>query len=313
MRRRFDLNLLAIAVALDDERSVSAAARKLGMSQPAVSAALGRLRATFADPLFIRIGNQMAPTPRADEIVVHARDVLARVDDRVLYGRAFEPNSGELEITIALSDVGEMVFLPRILLRVKALSPRALVRSVSPPPAELERRLESGDVDLAIGYFPDLSKSNFVQQRLFDHHFLCILRAEHPIRGDRLTLEQFLELEHAVVRAPGRSQEIFERYLEKRRIKRKVALLTPHFMSLPMIVARSDLTATVPHAVALYWTRAATNIRAMRPPFEVPKIVIRQHWHRKFQNDARNKWLRSMMRELFSSQSDEWRTPATGR
>lgn len=307
MRGRFDLNLLSIAVALYDERNVSNAARKLGMSQPAVSAALGRLRATFADPLFIRTGAGMSPTPRADEIVVHARDVLHRVEDKVLHGLPFEPAAGELKVTVALSDVGEMVFLPRILSRVKSLAPRAMVRSVSPPPVELERRLESGDVDLAIGYFPDLGKSNFVQQRLFDHQFLCLLRADHPIRGDRLTLEQFLELEHAVVRAPGRSQEIFERYLEKRRVTRKVALLTPHFMSLPMIIARSDLTATVPHAVAIYWSRAATNIRAMRPPFDAPKIVIRQHWHRKFQNDSRSKWLRAMMRELFSVQSDEWR------
>jgi len=311
MRSRFDLNLLSIAVALHDERNVSAAARKLGMSQPAVSAALGRLRSTFADPLFIRTGNGMAPTPRADEIVVHARDVLERVEEKVLHGMPFEPAMGELKVTIALSDVGEMVFLPRILSRLKSLAPRAMVRSVSPPPGELERRLESGDIDIAIGYFPDLNKSNFVQQRLFDHQFLCLLRADHPIPGNRLSLEQFLELEHAVVRAPGRSQEIFERYLEKRRIARKVALLTPHFLSLPMIVARSDLTATVPHAVAIYWSRATTSIRAMRLPFDAPKIVIRQHWHRKFQNDSRSKWLRAMMRELFSVQSDEWRMSTT--
>src|SRR5262245_52199850 len=115
MRERFDLNLLRIAVALHDERNVTAAARTLGMSQPAVSAALGRLRTTFSDPLFIRTGAAMVPTPRAEAIVVHAREVLARVEEKVLRGLPFEPGAGELSITIALSDVGEMVFLPRIL------------------------------------------------------------------------------------------------------------------------------------------------------------------------------------------------------
>jgi DNA-binding transcriptional LysR family regulator len=307
VRTNFDLNLLRIAVALYDEQSVTRAATKLRMSQPSVSMALKKLRETLADPLFIKTGAGMTPTPRSHRLVAEARRILVQVEEGVLADMPFDPATTEFTVSIALSDVGEMVFLPRILERVKALAPLATIRSVSAPPAQLQSGLEAGDIDLAVGYFPDLRKSNFVQQRLFNHHFICLLRADHPIRGDRLSIKQFLELEHAVVHAEGRSQEILERYLARQKIERKVVLHTPHFMSLPMIIARTDLVATVPHAIGVYWSRSATNIRTLFPPFDIPRIVLRQHWHRRFQNDARNKWLRGIVRELFSSETDEWR------
>jgi DNA-binding transcriptional LysR family regulator len=307
VRANFDLNLLRIAVALYDEHSVTRAALKLQMSQPSVSTALKRLRSSVGDPLFLRTAAAMTPTPRAHSLVAEARGILARVEEGVLAEVPFDPSAEGVTFSIALSDVGEMVFLPRILERVKTLAPRASVRSVSAPPAQLESALEGGEVDLAVGYFPDLRKSNFVQQRLFNHYFVCLLRADHPVRGERLTMEQFLRLEHAVVHAEGRSSEILEDYLKRRKIHRKVALHTPHFMSLPMIIARSDLVATVPHAIGMYWSGPGTRIRALRPPFDVPAIALRQHWHRRFQNDARNKWLRAIVRELFSSETDEWR------
>jgi DNA-binding transcriptional LysR family regulator len=312
MRQSFDLNLLAVAVAVHDERSVTRAAAKLRRSQPSVSAALNKLRSALADPLFLKTAVGMQPTPRAHRLVAQAREILARVEEKVLADIPFDPESTRFTVSIALSDVGEMVFLPRILDRVRSLAPFATVRSVTAPPAELESQLERGEVDLAVGYFPDLRKSNFVQQRLFNHHFSCLLRADHPIRSERLTLKQFLALEHAVVHAEGRSQEIFERYLAARRIVRKVALETPHFMSLPMIIARSDLVATVPHAIGMYWSRTPTGIRTLLPPFEIPPIELRQHWHRRFQNDARNRWLRRIVRELFSTSTDEWRVADHG-
>jgi DNA-binding transcriptional LysR family regulator len=307
VRDHFDLNLLRIAVALYDQRSVTRAALKLQMSQPSVSSALKRLRSSLGDPLFLKTASAMTPTPRAHSLAAEARAILVRVEEGVLADVPFDASADGVTFSIALSDVGEMVFLPRILERIKALAPRACVHSVSAPPAQLQSALESGEIDLAVGYFPDLRNNNFVQQRLFNHHFLCLLRADHPNRGERLTMEQFLDLEHAVVHAEGRSSEILEDYLKRHNIQRKVALHTPHFMSLPMIIARSDLVATVPHAVGMYWSGPGTRIRALRPPLDVPAIVLRQHWHRRFQNDARNKWLRAIVRELFSSETDEWR------
>ena len=311
MNKRLDLNLLPIALAIFEERGVGKAATRLGMSQPAVSSALAKLRAAFGDPLFVRTGRGMDATPRAHALIAPARDVLLRVERDLLSSMSFTPGTSTATFTFALSDVGEMVFVPRILDSLQKLAPLASVRSVSPPPNELRQGMESGEIDLAVGYFPDLEKANFFQQRLFTHHFCCLLRANHPIGGNRLSLKHFLELQHVVVRAEGRSQELFERFLASKKIRRKIVLFTPHFMSLPMIIARSDLVATVPHAIGMYYSNHMANIKAMSPPpLGVPRIVLKQHWHRKSHGDPRNQWLRTLVSQLFSQESDEWKAKA---
>jgi DNA-binding transcriptional LysR family regulator len=221
---KLDLNLLPIAVALYDQRSVSRAAQKLGMSQPAVSAALAKLRKVFGDPLFVRTSRGMEPTPRAAALVPPAREVLMRVDEEVLSDISFSPATTKRVFTFALSDVGEMVFLPRILESLTRLAPSASVRSVTLPLVQTEQGLENGEIDLAIGYFPDLKRSSFFQQRLFTHTFVCLLRADHPIRGNKLSLQQFLDLGHAVVRAESRGQERFENFLVRKKIQRRVVV-----------------------------------------------------------------------------------------
>jgi DNA-binding transcriptional LysR family regulator len=150
-------------------------------------------------------------------------------------------------------------------------------------------------------------QQNFFQQRLFTHHFACLLRAGHPRYAKRLSLEAFLEVEHAVVHAEGRSQELFEKYLERRKIRRKVALQTPHFLSIPNIVCRSDLVATVPHALALYFARLSPQFAVAMPPFNLSGFDVKQHWHRRFHHDSRSKWLRRQVAELFNDATDEWR------
>jgi len=307
-QRHFDLHLLEIALALLEERSVSKVAVRLRMSQPAISTALAQLRRAFNDPLFVRTPRGMEPTPRAQALVGPAREVMLRVNRDLFANLRFDPETTEATLTFALSDVGEMVFLPKVLERLQRLAPNTSVRSVSPAPTELRYGLETGEIDLAIGYFPDFVKGNFYQQRLFTHQFTCLLRADHPIKGRRLTQKQFLELQHVSVRAEGRSQELFERYLLDKAIHRKIVLYTPHFMSLPMIIARSDLAATVPHAIGMYYSKALANIKMMSLPMrDVPQIVLRQYWHRRFHKDPRNQWLRKLMSELFSQASDDWR------
>jgi DNA-binding transcriptional LysR family regulator len=305
----FDLNLLRVVVALYDAGSVGRAAQTLGMSQPAMSAALARLRKAFGEPLFVRTARGMSPTARAHALAAGAREVLARIADDVLSEASFDPATTSATFTIAMSDVGEMVFLPKILESLQREAPHAVVRSVSLPPARLEQALESGEADLAVGYFPDLKSSAFFQQRLFTHRFVCLLRTDHPIRGRRLTLEQFLSLGHAVVRAEGRSQEIFEKYLERKKIARRIVLLTPHFMSIPTIIGKTDLVVTLPHAIGLFFSQAGANIKVMEPPLPIPRIELRQHWHRNAHHDPKNKWLRRLVAGLFTDASDEWPYP----
>ena len=174
---KVDLNLFPILLALYDELSVSRAARELSMSQPAVSMALRKMRGTFNDPLFVRAAKGMTPTPRAHALVAVARPLVTRVQEGVLAEEEFDPGASTRPFTFALSDVGEMVFLPKLLERLREQAPNAPVRSVSMPPHQIVEGLEEGEIDLTLGYFPDLNRQSFFQQRLFTHHFACLMRA----------------------------------------------------------------------------------------------------------------------------------------
>jgi len=296
-----DLNLLYVLVAMDDCRSVSDAALKLHRSQPAISTALGKLRGFFDDPLFVRIGNSMQPTPRGRGIVDSARTILRSIGTDIVAAPVFDPATLTGPISLAMSDVGEIVFLPKLLKDLRRLAPLASINAVSLPAAQVAQGLESGAVDLAMGYFPDLKKNNFFQQVLFTDGFVGLLRADHPLSAKKLNLKQFLQLEHAVVRAESRTEEVIEDYLKRKRVQRRVVLTTPHFASAPVIIAQSDLMVTVPEPLAFYFSAASPQVRVVDLPFPSPRIPLRQIWHRKFHHDARNRWLRMLTAELFQT------------
>jgi DNA-binding transcriptional LysR family regulator len=309
MPRTLDLNLLPMLVAIYDHGSVSAAAQHLGLSQSAVSTSLSKLRLRYGDPLFYRTGQGMQPTVRMHGLIRPLREALSRVHGTLASETTFNPRTTERTFTFAMSDLGEMVFMPKILRGIRNLAPRATVRSVAATAAQIERGLETGEIDLAVGYFPDLREKSFLERHLFFHHFVCLLRANHPITASTLSLTQFLSLEHAVVYGAGRSSEIFERFLKSKKIHRRIALQTPHFMSIPSIISQSDLIVTVPHAVGMFVRSAHMNIRIVQPPMRTPKIDLKEYWHRNFQRDPKNKWLRELVASLFTDELDEWQSP----
>jgi DNA-binding transcriptional LysR family regulator len=307
MGRAFDLNLLPVLVAIHEHGSVTAAAQHLGMSQPSVSTALSKLRHRYGDPLFHRAGHGMKSTPRLRALIQPLREALTRMDETFASEAAFAPATTQRTFTFAMSDLGEMVFMPKILKRLRELAPHGAVRSVAASAAQIERGLETGEIDVAVGYFPDLREKSFLEKHLFYHHFVCLLRANHPVTAATLSMAQFRGLEHAVVYGAGRTNEIFERYLRAKKIHRRVVLETPHFLSIPSIISRSDLVVTVPHAVAAFVKDVHMNIRVAQPPMRTPKIDLKLHWHRNFQRDPKNKWLREVVADLFTDESDEWR------
>lgn len=297
-----DLNLLRVVVALDEHRSVSSAALKLGRSQPSVSADLAKLRKFFDDPLFLRAGNNMQPTPRAQAIATAARPLLDRITADIVAPRVFDPFTHPVPYKMALSDVGEVIFLPPVLKHLREFAPDAAVWAVSLPPTGIAEQLESGDIDVAIGYFPDLKKRNFFQQTLFTDGFVSLMRADHPLAAKgKLTIEEFTQLDHAVVRVESRTEEVIERYLARNNIRRRVVLTTPHFASAPIIVAQSDLIVTVPQPLARYFSGVLSTLKMVELPFVTPTIEVKQFWHRKFHHDARNRWLRTLIARLFQS------------
>jgi DNA-binding transcriptional LysR family regulator len=304
--RSFDLNLLRVLVKIYEHESVSAAAAQLGMSQSAVSGALAKLRQNYSDPLFHRVGHGMQPTARMQALIDPLRESLSRVEGTLTREQEFNPTTTSLTFTFAMSDLGEMVFMPKILRHIRKLAPGVSVRSVAVSAAQIERGLKTGEIDLAVGYFPDLRDKSFTEKHLFFHHFVCLLRANHPITATTLSLAQFLSVEHAVVSGAGRTYEIFERYLRSKRILRRVALETPHFMTIPFVISQSDLIVTVPHAVGVFVKNVHMNIRVAQPPIRTPRIDLKMHWHRNFQYDPKNLWLREIVASLFTDELDEW-------
>ncbi|NYE25551.1 LysR family transcriptional regulator [Pigmentiphaga litoralis] len=294
-----DFQLFKTFEAVLRTRSVTAAAESLGLSQPTMSYGLNKLRALLHDPLFVRIGNEMRPTPRAQAVAVPIRLILETLEKEVLDTRTFDPATSDREIRFCMADIGEMYFLPRILRFADTVAPNMTFRVLSLTPDRLEAALANGDVDLAMGYFPDLSKDNFFQQQLGTSSFVCIARAGNPHVGKRLTAKRYFDAPHIAAHTALRSMEVFDRSLlasgaEQPRVKLRV----PHFIALLGIVAQSDLIATVPLEAAHAVTHAS-NIRVHRLPFPSPVFALRQHWHRRYHHDPVNKWLRESMQGLF--------------
>jgi DNA-binding transcriptional LysR family regulator len=288
-----DLNLLPIAFALYDELNVSRAARALGMSQPAVSMALRRLREAFNDPLFVRVPTGIVPTPRAHTLVRAARPLLDELQHSLRAEETFDPARTASTFTIALSDVGELAFLLRLLKAFRAQAPKCVIRSVVVPPAQLAHELEKGEIDLAVGYYPTLSSKNFRQRRVETQRFACLMRTGHPRRASRLLVKEFAALEHIAVRAEGRSQEMIERFFERRRVRRNIVLVTPHFLSIPFVVGGSDLVATIPERLAGYFVSQSAALSVAALPFADEVLLeLKLHWHRRFDNEPRSRWLR---------------------
>lgn len=296
---RVDLNLLRLLLAVYDTGSVTAAAAQLKLSQPTASAALARLRHSFGDPLFIRHAGVMSPTPRAQNLIDKTREVIGLIDSEILRSPDFDPEVATDEFVFCLSAIGEIVFLPTLFDFLKKAAPNTRIRSVSLPPHKLEEALISGEVDLVLGYYPDIKESDVFQQRLFSHDLTCMVRTGHKIKGPRMTLKQFTEAEHAFVKDGGRSQEMFEAELVARKIERKIVLRTSHYMSIPTIIARSDLVVVLPRPVANAFA-GTKNVRVISAPMEIPKYDLKMHWHRRFHKDPKIVWLRSAVTRLFT-------------
>lgn len=304
-----DLNLLPIVVALYDELSVSRAARQLGMSQPAVSKALRRLRDTFDDPLFLRGPSGIVPTPRAHAIVRAVRPHLQHLQEDLLEGERFDPATSTRPIVLGLSDIAEMAFLPSILAQVRTQAPQCPVSTVPARDGKLVEGLEKGTIDMAVGYFPALAQRNIRHRRLSKHGFACLMRAGHPLWAQRLTVSAYLAAEHVVVGREGRSQDVLERFIERRKMRRKIALYTSNVLSVPFIVMETRLVATLPYAVVTRFASLTRELAAALPPFDLT-YELRLHWHRRFDNEPRSLWLREQLATVFKDH--QWLEPPPG-
>ena len=301
---QLDLNLLPVFDTLIRVRNVSRAAEELDMSQSAVSHALKRLRSFFGDPLFLKTGSGMQPTPRALELLAPVLTVMETVRGELLVREGFDAATARRSFGLCLTDMGELIFLPRLIAQLRRAAPGCTLRTLQVPMQQIQGVLESGEADLALGSLHSVPEGLF-QQQLFARSFVTIVNRRNRAIGEQLTRAQFFAMEHILVSLSGRIEDAYDAVIDVGNAQgngpRRVYLTTPHFLTVPMIIEQNpDLIATVPRELA---TRFATykSIRMVETPVSVPPFGIRQFWHPRVQHDAANMWLRQLVKETFGT------------
>jgi DNA-binding transcriptional LysR family regulator len=312
-----DMNLLRVFDVLMQERRVASAAKRLGLSQPAVSNALARLRKTLGDELLTRAPSGMQATQYAQELHASIAPALAAIENGLQAKTRFDPKTAQWKATIAMTDIGEIVFLPRLLERVRKAAPGLQLLTARDTPEGLPQAMSQGSVDLAIGWLPDVPEG-FYQRRLFNERYVCIAREAHPLlargaakkaakkstpQSTPLSMQDFMAAQHIAIHVEGTGHAKAGQLLQQAKHKgqsRNVSLTVPHFLSVPYLVSASDLIATVPSHLA----NAAAEpfkLRVLDHPMNLPDFQVKLFWHRRVHQDPANQWLRGLIAEFFGS------------
>lgn len=293
---RYDLNLLPVFVTLMEERSVTRAAERLGMTQPALSNALARLRVVMRDPLFIRERYGIQPTPLALELAPVLRAALAQIDEVVHGQQAFEPAEAERLMTIAPNSYAEFALIPAVVARLRAVAPGISLR-LTPYGSDLsETGVISGTTAMAVGRFVEV-QDNLVVQHLMDDGLACVVRADHPDVGDVLTRETYERLRHVNVLPPGRLRAGLFQVLERHGLKRDVAVSVTHFLAVPEMIAVTDYCATLPRLICARLAHD-TRLKFVPAPVDLGTFPVDMAWHVRYRHDPAHRWLRTLIAEV---------------
>lgn len=286
--RAADLNLLVVLNALLEERSVTRAATRLDMSQPAASRALARLRILFSDALLVDGPGGYLLSARAEEMRPLLCNTLAGVSE-LLEGRTFDPMQATGPVRLLMLDLEAAVLAPRLIASLAVQAPAVDLQVVSPGLRPLEA-LEADAVDAVIGVVDD-APAGIRKRKLYQDGFVTLMRAEHPAAGRKLTLERFLELDHVVVSITGTGPAWVDEILARSGRQRRVKVRVPSFFAAVEIAARSDLVITLPSSLA----RTAADMRRFAmapPPLDLGRVVMSLAWHARNQDAPRHVWLR---------------------
>ncbi|MEZ2131317.1 MULTISPECIES: LysR family transcriptional regulator [unclassified Sinorhizobium] len=291
-----DLNLLVVFDALVSERHATRAAERIGLTQPAVSHALNRLRALFEDPLFVRAPRGMMPTPAALEAAPVIRSILEQVEAVLRGGRIFDPKESTRQFVLGLSDYAAFVLLPRLTARIERDAPNAslVIRNTSHGVGL--PMLEEASVELIAGNFP-APPSHMCEELLYKEDFVCAGRGDHPALANSLDIDRYLSLRHLQVSTRGDSHGYVDFVLAERGLKRKVAVTVGHFLMAPLLVDSSDLLATEPRRLFMPLANRLP-LRLCPPPIEIPPFRVVQAWHSRHDSDPGHQWLRRVIREV---------------
>ncbi|HVI52369.1 MAG TPA: LysR family transcriptional regulator [Candidatus Sulfotelmatobacter sp.] len=293
-----DLNLLAVFDVLMAERNVTRTAAKLRLTQPAVSHALGRLRRQLNDQLLSRGPRGMEPTPFALSVAGRLRPLLEELDGMMRPAGGFDPATAQRLFTIGLSDYVAFVLMPGLVERLRVAAPgvRLMVRNASR--ATGVAMVETGEVELAVGHFPDPPK-RLAMTKLFDKGFVCAARRGHPAFAAPLTAEAYAACDHLNVSLNGEESGYIDRVLEQAGIRRRVVVTAGHFLMTPYLLRQSDLVATEPVHL-LEPLAEQLDLVLSPPPVPLPTFDISALWRRSNQSDFGLEWLRQQVVSILS-------------
>lgn len=293
-----DLNLLAAFDALMSECNVTRAATRVGVSQPAMSAALSRLRKLLGDPLFLRSAEGLLPTPRARELAEPISQALRQLEATLVRKPDFVPAVAKLTVNLGLSDYPAFVVLPALL---EALAEQAPGISVNVHAFNDRDHavdlLDAGAIDVAIGVPPTHSDGRILTRPILRDEFVTIIASKHPAARRGMNMKTYLSLPHALASPEGQRHGLVDQALAQLGQQRTLALTLPHMFALPAIVARTGMTATVMKRVALH-SPAGRQLAFFPPPVTLPEIVFYLIWHRRSDGHQAQKWLRTLIESI---------------
>jgi len=303
--KTFDLNLLRVLDALLEDPSTVRAGERLGLSQPAVSAALGRLRTSLGDDLFFRRGKGLEPTQYALTLKEELKQILERIEDLILGPDTFDPRTSDVSLRISGSDFFAELLMPRLADRLQCLAPKMRVHLVDLVPDSYVETLDRYEVDLAI--VPKTPLPDWVESRpVFNSSFSVIARNDHPrlkreglSEGDVMPIDLFCDVGHVLFSPEGNSKAMGDAALAKVGRERRVVMTMPIFSGVYRAVAGSDLIALLPTALANHVANAA-GLCVYRAPMPVPTAQLCMIWHRRYSASASHSWLREQIADLLS-------------
>lgn len=298
-----DLNLLLVLDALLTERHVTRAGRRIGLTQPATSRALARLREHLDDPILIRDGNTLLPTTRGEQLAEPLARALAALSEALSDPSPFDPATARLQLSIAAADYGQFVALPPLISHLQKVAPGVdlVVKDLGSTP--LAEALTDGEVDLALAPRPGSARlprkgvevfdegAHLYRRHLFDERFVCLVRADHPRVKKRLTLETFVALPHAFIAPRGTPGGIVDDALAAIGLTRRVAVMLQSFLVAPWLIAQSDLVITLAERLAQALS-TTLPLRVLPPPVALPPFAIEVIWHERRHRDPAHRWLR---------------------
>ena len=292
-----DLNLLAAFDALYTERHVTRAAARVGVSQPAMSAALARLRRLFDDALFLRSAAGLLPTARAREIAEPVSQALRQIETALVLGPKFDPAKVTQTFNLGLGDYATHIMLPAVAQAVQAAAPGATlhVKPVIARDSAIDL-LDAGQIDFAIGVAPSQAHGRIHSRPLLDDEFVTLVRRGHPLVHGELDLETFLTLKHILASPEGDRHGVVDQALSQMDRRRHVALVLPQMFALPTIVAGGDLAATLLRRVVP--PNSEATLTMLTPPLALPRIPFHLIWHQRNDGHPAQQWLRALVTSL---------------